>query len=608
MTIRTASLSRSWLRRRLLVGQHPNVYFWIVFLILNALLFLPAFLLGRQPSALLPVTSPVATNPLQLARQLFVWRNNLDIFRLSAELSILMTLWILLPWPRRPRLRQFFRRIIASIYLLALTYAVYESLAFYVYQQEANLYAHVSIFVAGLKFLLKHLPLQPWQILAGAASVAVLVYLLLLLLRFITGNVPRTGLNIWSKAFLVLLALVSLLSMARNGANLSSPKSVVSSIAFKLQRNAAVSIALYQDVHEFEELSTGQFYDYSGHDLLSKPNIYLIFIESYGSILYNRPAFLDGYTNTLRQLEGELEQAGWHAVSALSESPSWGGGSWMAYTSLLFGMRVDSNPQYEVLLERFQEEEYPHLGRFLRAQGYRYIRATSLAAELPDDEWQEYVKFYGVDRWIRYRDLNYSGEHYGWGPSPPDQYVLNALHEMVMNEAEEPFLLFWITQNSHYPWRTLPELVDDWRAMNDGNKVVERFIEDNRSLPNKQADYLAAINYELSFLTDFILNKAEDDAIFILIGDHQPGYVTRRSDGFDTPLHIVSRDSLFLERFMDYGFEQGLELDNPRPVLRHEGFYSLFMHALLDQYGLGTSQIPPYLPNGLATDEPPHSS
>jgi hypothetical protein len=603
LATRTFSRSITPIRLRLSTARHPNLYFWLFFLALNSFLFLPSYILNLQSSTFLPDIPELAADPARAARQMLLWRNNLDIFRLSAELSVLLALWVLLPWSRRPHLRRLFRWLLGFTYLLALSYAIYESLTIYIYQVDAVFYAHARLLVEGLGFLMRHLQVQLWVTIAAALAIVAGILILLALIRFVAGGIPVDRLSFSTKTLLASLALLSLLAMAGYGDLLASPKSVVSSLAFKLHKNTADSIVLYQRVHSLDDLSYNQVYDYTNHDLLAKPDITLIFIESYGSILYKKAVFRDAYSELLTALSLQLEEGGWHASSVLSESTTWGGGSWMAYTSFLFGQRVDNHPQYLALLERFQDEDYPDLGHYLKSQGYQYIRATSLAAELPDEEWQEYVNFFGVDRWLRYGDLDYQGMHYGWGPSPPDQYVLNAVHEDINGRSDQPFLLFWITQNSHYPWRALPQVVDDWRALNDGRAVVTVFEDDATSLSSKQENYLDAITYELSFLTDFILKEADDDAVFILIGDHQPGYVTRRSDGFDTPLHIISKDKAFLDSFADYGFEPGLRVNNPSPAIRHEGFYSLFMRVLLAHYGHGDSKLPPYFPNGAQLQE-----
>ena len=103
----------------------------------------------------------------------------------------------------------------------------------------------------------------------------------------------------------------------------------------------------------------------------------------------------------------------------------------------------------------------------------------------------------------------------------------------------------------------------------------------------------------MGFLTDFVLKTGDEDSVFILIGDHQPQRVSRRSDGFDTPIHIISKDAALVDAFLDYGFARGLAVQNPTPTMRHEGFYSMFMRVLLTQYGQGVKLPPEYLPSGI---------
>ena len=142
-------------------------------------------------------------------------------------------------------------------------------------------------------------------------------------------------------------------------------------------------------------------------------------------MLYKRDDYRLAYEALLDELEPQLVDAGWHVATTLSEAPTWGGGSWMSYTSTLFGLRIEEHPSYLALVDHYQERDYPDLGSYLQSQGYTYSRVSSLATELKDEEWKRYMSFFGVDKWLRYGDLGYVGQRYGWGPAPPDQYVLN---------------------------------------------------------------------------------------------------------------------------------------------------------------------------------------
>lgn len=577
---------------------HPNIVFWMYFLTLNVWLFLPSYLFSIDSSTFLPALPNPGHDLALLTRQLFAWRNNLDLFRLNAELTLLISLWVFLSRSRRHHFRSIFLMGLTAIYFITLAYAFYESLTIYIYQVDAVFYAQIRLLIDGLGFLLHHLHVPSLLIASSVITIVAITAFLFVGIRIISNEEIVSNLSYWSRLLLGILMMFTLSSVLLNGNMLGSPKSVVSSQIAKLLNNFSDSFDLIREVRALYELEYPQVYDYEGHYLLTKPNIYLIFIESYGSILYKREAFREPYLDLLVEKQKSLQEAGWFASSTFSESTSWGGGSWMAYTSVLFGLRVDNHPQYLSLVDRFQDQDYPDLGFTLRSLGYRYIRTTSLSVELDDREWQKYINFFGVDEWIRYRDLGYEGMHYGWGPSPPDQFVLNKTSEIIRGQSRQPFFLFLITQNSHYPWQEVPSLVDDWHTLDDGNAVVTLFEE---SMPQnvKQENYMNAITYELDFLTDFILERAEDEDIFILIGDHQPGYVSRKQDGFDTPLHIISKDQEFVEAFAEYGFVPGLKIEDNKKSIQHEGFYSLFMRIFLQHYGQGTKTVPPYLPKGI---------
>jgi hypothetical protein len=55
----------------------------------------------------------------------------------------------------------------------------------------------------------------------------------------------------------------------------------------------------------------------------------------------------------------------------------------------------------------------------------------------------------------------------------------------------------------------------------------------------------------LESLTDFILRIGDEKSIFVLIGDYQPQRVSRHSDGFDIPIHIISKDAAIVDVFLN---------------------------------------------------------
>jgi hypothetical protein len=586
------------LKEKLASMRHPDIIFWMCFLILNGLLFLPLYLLNRETTSFLPLSA-------HTVKQWVLWRNNLDIFRLNAEIPLLIALWVFVPWLRAPHKERWFRWIFLVTYVVVLSYYGYESIMLSLYQSNPVFYNHYRLAIDGLQMVVQQLDVSPEVLVGATIGLMASVVVIGGLVRIMLGDIPVERLSRWSRMVIMLLTFVVCIYLFTQQAALASPKMVVSSFGYKLEQNVAESVKVYHKVANFDDTSIKTLYDYSGYNLLRKPNIYLIFVESYGSVLYKRADYKEAYIALLAELQQQYQNAGWYTASALSESPTWGGGSWMAYTSALFGLRIDTHPQYLSLLEKYQTSTYPDLGHFLKNQGYEYAHVSSLSVELGETKQQQYQNFYRMDQWLHYSDLDYNGPQYGWGPAPPDQYVLNFAHQTIVEHAKKPVFLFFITQNSHFPWVPLPKLLDDWQTF---NLIVEKPETPSVVPPHnvKRQNYFNAINYELRFLTDYILQTGDEESIFILIGDHQPQQVSRRNDSFDTPIHIISKDAALIDAFSDYGFGRGLTLQSvgkPSATMRHEGLYSMLVRVLVYQYGSGDKVLPPYLPEGIPLEQ-----
>ena len=143
-------------------------------------------------------------------------------------------------------------------------------------------------------------------------------------------------------------------------------------------------------------------------------------------------------------------------------------------------------------------------------------------------------------------------------------------------------------------------MATDWRDLDTPSPTGDPVPNEDVSHTQLRANYLKAVEYDIDMLTDFILNHAEEDAVFYLVGDHQPPSVSRRSDTFDTPIHIISRDQAYIDNLEQYGFVQSLIVDDSVPAqLHHEGIYSLIVRSLIQTYGARPTFAPPFLPNGV---------
>ena len=511
---------------------------------------------------------------------------------------MLTAVWLFLPRLRGSHWARPFRALLGFTFVLALLYIIYETLSLSFYAAEPVLYEQLPLVWNELPFLLRSLRPSAALLLGGTVVMLAAVGLIRTLLCQLAAPLPRQAVGYGSRLIMGLLLLIVLGAAARHGPALADQRSAVSCLGCKLVLNVRASTALAAEVRALADRPSPQAASATTLDLLTRPDIYLIFVESYGSILYQNESLGTPYFNLLDELQTELSTAGWHSATALSDSPTWGGWLWLAYASALFGLRLDSHSSYLAFRDRYDAEPYPNLGRALQDQGYRYAHVTPIAAELPVTEQAAAESFYGVDRWLTYADLGYRGTHYGWGPAPPDQFALGRAHDLLAAESDQPLLLFMLTQNSHYPWQEVPPLATDYRALSDpGATQVQTDLKVQR-VDASPADYLNSIRYELRFLTQFVAQQVDDEALIILIGDHQPGYISRRVDGFATPVHVLSKDAALTAVFQEFGFAPGLVAPDLQPDLKHEGFPSLLLHALLSRYGDDRFPLPPYLPEG----------
>ena len=570
----------------------PALLFWLFFFFLNFLLFLPLYLLNYQDATFLPHASSL--------HEALLSRSNPDIFRLNLEISLLMLAFPLIRWLWRPAVRKWYARAFFALYLLAFVYAVYESAIVSLYHTAPNLFNDFQFIVDGIGFLIDGLRLSGWQLaIIALILIAIPILLYLLILRWFTrlpvsslGRSSRMAAGAGIGALLILAGV--------QGRALAQPESVISSLGVKLAANVNASLAAQEEIQAYNSIRPEDFYNFSTTTrLFQRPNIYLIFVESYGSVLYKRPHFVDDYKELMQETNARLQEQGWATETALSTSPTWGGGSWMAYTSAEFGLHIGSQPQFLAIEARYTREPYPSLGRYLQSQGYRHVRLAPIERKLGYEQQVANNALYGPDQWIFPQDLNYQGPMYGWGPSPPDQFSLNKSRELIQAEGDSPLFFFYLTQGSHYPWAPLPAYVDDWRSLNDPHWPSPPPLSEPISHRDNIQHYREAIHYQWQTLSDFILTTPEDEnAIFILIGDHQPPRVSRKEDGYETPVHIISRDRDFVRRFEPYGFEPGMLVSDLEPDMNHEGLYSMLVRELVDAFGASKSPIP-YLPHGI---------
>ncbi len=337
---------------------------------------------------------------------------------------------------------------------------------------------------------------------------------------------------------------------------------------------------------------------YQDLELKSKPNIVIINLESYGSINIRDEFLQQEITDKLKEKEALLFQAGLYATSAFSTPPMFAGGSWLSYTTLLYGTKVSDQNQYELLMKGNDGfDAYQSIFRYLKTQGYKNIYLCPLGGGyLENVDWDVVSTNLNSDQYITFNDLDYNGKTLNFmdlGVTAPDQYSINKAKELLDKDKNEPYSLFFCTLNSHLPFSSPTNIEKNW------SEIPNLDFETNDSFITKKEKYKEAIKYQLDFIFDYIEKNKNENSIYLLFGDHQPPFITREKMGWETIIHIIAKDKSFLETFKKEGFESGLIVNKNLKPVKHEGIMSLFMKSLLRLYGVDKKQDLPYLYDGM---------
>ncbi|MGB1251156.1 MAG: hypothetical protein ACPG8W_11115 [Candidatus Promineifilaceae bacterium] len=515
---------------------------------------------------------------------------------LSVEWVWGVSLWVWL----RPVRHSFALTLLSVSYLFSLTYNVYTFGVLAVFSDPPNLYNDITALLSSAGPLARNLGIPFYWYLLTVVGLLLLGLLCVMLLRqlLLASDALKRPSRI---ALLVLCGLTVPLASAFLF-NTPRPLYLSHTVAVKLVRNLTHSAASRQQVLLIEQ--TGPqlqaAYDYNGSVWREKPDVYVIALESYGDALLQWDEIRPKYTQRLTTLDQTLADADWHRATTRSNAPIRGGKSWLSYTTLLFGLKINSDSQYEALRDYFQSADYPHLGNTFRAQGYASWRYTPLHIEASDEQLVHSTQnLNNYDHWLTLKDSEpFDGWRYGWGPTPPDQYSLWFLREQAQQKTpNQPRLHFMITHNSHRPWGDQPPLVADWHMLN--NPIGNAPFIGTRGGQHSKDGYWSAIDYQLRMVVDFIV-KGPDNAVYVVIGDHQPPFIAFDDyEGAATPLHIIAKNKTLVAQFVKAGFSIGLTPSLTNKTINHEGFYSLFMQQWLATYATNTQPAPSVCPNGL---------
>jgi hypothetical protein len=562
--------------------------FWGLFLVFNYLQFLPNYIFNFHNSSFLPYL-----DKLKGKKAGFFESTNMDFFRYLIDVSFLILIL-------KFRLFELPLYVVSAYYLFLFIFNFYHNVFLTIYQVYPSLYNDRSLIKTGLAILWRESKVK--TVISFIVGIAVLYLIYYGFSKFLVYTIQfkATIFDIVTGSLFVLISIyvINRFYVRLGNKILYAEKRMRFVIGFaRVIYNIKLSKQLFRKEQIFKKFKRNKLRSCSNFDLKKHPNLFFLFIESYGSILLNHPKMRDRYKEMYNVNESSLKNLGWHMVSNLSEAPSTSAFSWLCYSSFFHGYRISQHAHYERFLRNPIFYNSDNLMRILKNQGYTtyFLNPIQPNPRIKID-YTYLTPFYSIDQWILYDDLDYTGNRYGFGDFPPDQFSINRGREIV-DKNPGPFAFMFLTKNSHSPFSFPLELVEDWRSLNKSSGRSD-YGGGFLSQPT-MSDYLSAIQYQLDLISDFIINTGNSDDIYIVIGDHQPPVLNDSNKyGLNTPVHIITKNESFLKGFEDYGFRDS-PFDNNLKTVRHEAMYSIILRELMKNFGTGYDKLPEYEPKGL---------
>jgi len=272
-----------------------------------------------------------------------------------------------------------------------------------------------------------------------------------------------------------------------------------------------------------------------------------------------------------------LGAAGFSSRSAFLTSPTFGGISWLAHSTLQSGLWIDNQQRYDELVAT----DRCTLSDAFKRAGWRTV------GDVPSNErdWPEGTSFYHYDKIYDDRNVGYLGPKFSYA-SMPDQYILSAFQRLELEKPHHaPVMAEIDLVSSHTPWAPLPQMTD-WSKVGDGS-VFDTMPAQGQSPdvvwrdPSQvRAAYGQSIEYSLNTLVSFVQTYRDSNLVLVVLGDHQPAtIVSGRGASHDVPISIIAHDPAVLDRIAGWGWQDGLRPGPQAPVWPMDTLRDRFLTA-----------------------------
>lgn len=421
------------------------------------------------------------------------------------------------------------------------------------------------------------------SVAAGGAVVAAVLLVVLLLVGapLCVGRAMRLVQRRRRTSAVAVVSLAAVWSVAAlSGLSITprEPVAAADAVRFATEEVQAVSSALAEQRRFDAAVRVDAYRQPAAGDLaaLRGKDVVVAFVESYGRVAVQGQAAA-GVQRVLDAGSRQLRASGYAARSAFLTSPTFGGVSWLAHSTLQSGVWVDNQSSYDRLLSGDRTSLTSAFGR----AGWRTV------ALLPSDRgaWPQGRAHYGFDTIYDSSSLGYAGPGFGFSMMP-DQYALRAFQRLELAPSRRPPVMAEVDlASSHGPWAPVPRILG-WDGLGDGS--VFKGVHDGAQTAGElwshrdrvPAAYMASIEYSLTALISFVERYGSDSLVLVLVGDHQPATIVSGHGGNrDVPVTLIARDPRVISRISSWGWQDGLRPGAGAPVWRMDLFRDRFLGA-----------------------------
>jgi phosphatidylglycerophosphate synthase len=307
-------------------------------------------------------------------------------------------------------------------------------------------------------------------------------------------------------------------------------------------------------------------------------DVLVVFVESYGRVAVQDSSFSPSIDAVLERGAAQLRAAGFSSRSAFLTSPTFGGLSWLAHSTLQSGVTVNGEWRYDQVVKK----GHLTLTRAFKRAGWRAVGA------MPGNRraWPEGSTLYRYDRVYDRRNFGYRGPAFGLPPMP-DQYTLLALQRRELARRRRPPLFAEVDLiSSHAPWTRIPHLIP-WDEVGDGSVFDGLPAEESTQAvlfgdaDRARAAYAHSIEYSLKTIFSFVQRYGDENLVMVVLGDHQPAtLVTGHDDpSHDVPISVIAHDPKVMDQIAGWSWQDGMSPSPRAPVWPMAAFRDRFLTA-----------------------------